>query len=438
MPESLDLADMDDEVPEQKPDWTQLKRGGRGKPRPTLANTLRVLTDHPSWEGVLYFDEFRGELMTRRVPPCRPSDAPEQRQPGPWSDEDTTRTQAWLSDTVDGLDVGSGIVEQAVSVAAEKHRTHPVREYLSRLSWDHQPRIDLWLVNYLHVADSEYVRAVGAKWMISAVARVMEPGCQADYMMILESMKQGIGKSSALRILAGDQWFADTGLNIGDKDSFQALRSKWIYEFGELDSLKKAEWSRIRAFVSSRVDTYRPSYGRRTRDFPRQCVFAGTTNDSVYLHDTTGNRRFWPIRCPDEPIDLKGLAADRNQLWAEASERYKLREQHYLRGHLADLAAVEQEKREAPADPLIKRCAEWLNAKLRAERGVSTIDLILGPMGVELGNVNRQHENRAGAILRACGFTERRRTLCDGVRIYLYFKPTPVPEEPFLDPPIEI
>lgn len=108
---------------------------------------------------------------------------------------------------------------------------------------------------------------------------------------------QGLGKSTGVRVLAGDEWFGDTPITFGDKDSYQALRAKWIYELGELASVTRAELNRAKSFLSATFDVYRPSYGRRTRDFKRQCVFVGTTNESAYLRDPTGNRRFWPIRC---------------------------------------------------------------------------------------------------------------------------------------------
>src|SRR5688572_24089947 len=143
------------------------------------------------------------------------------------------------------------------------------------------------LETYFGVTRGAYAALVGSKFMISAVARIVQPGCKVDTMPILEG-PQGIGKSRAVRALAGQEWFADTALDFDSKDAAQCLQGKWLYEIGELASFNRTEANRIKAFVSSQSDNLRPSYGRRNVDFPRQCVFVGTTNDGKYLTDTTG------------------------------------------------------------------------------------------------------------------------------------------------------
>ena len=140
-----------------------------------------------------------------------------------------------------------------------------------------------------------YLRSVGPKWLIAAVARIYRPGLQGRPRIVFEG-PQGVGKSTCLRILAGDEWFADEIADLGTKDSAQDLRGKWIVELAEVAALRRAALERMKAFISRNVDHYRPSYGRRSMDFPRQCVFAGTTNADAYLADETGNRRFWPVK----------------------------------------------------------------------------------------------------------------------------------------------
>src|SRR5262249_42604988 len=152
-----------------------------------------------------------------------------------------------------------------------------------------------------------------SKFLISAVARIYEPGCQADHIIILES-DQGEGKSTALRIM-GDPFFTDDLAELGTKDASLATAGVWIIELSELDAMTRADRSRIKSFVSRRVDRYRPVYGRRLVETKRQCVFAGSVNDSEYLKDDTGARRFWPVRCGR--IDLDGIRRDKDQLWAE-------------------------------------------------------------------------------------------------------------------------
>jgi putative DNA primase/helicase len=160
---------------------------------------------------------------------------------------------------------------------------------------------------------------VAARWLISAVARVFQPGAKADCCLILEG-GQGIGKSSALRIL-GDPWFTDEIADLGGKDASFQTQGVWIVEIAELDSMNRSEVSRIKSFMSRNVGRFRPPYGRRIVESPRQCVFAGSVNHNVYLRDETGGRRFWPVEC--RSIDLAGLKRDRDQPWAEAVFKYQ-------------------------------------------------------------------------------------------------------------------
>lgn len=256
-----------------------------GRPKRCLANVLHVLSLHPDWDGVIAYDAFAETVVKLKPAPTRPEDRPEQHEAGDWTETDSVRTAAWLQTYVD-VDAGADMVTAAVVTLAERRRFHPVREWLSSLEWDRVARIDTLLARYFTADDSEYTRAVGARWMISAVARVFEPGCQADCMLVIEG-EQGRRKSTGLETLAGKEWFADTPIDLGSKDAYQVLRRKWIYEIAELDSFRGRDVTRIKAFVSARTDNYRPSYGKRNRDFGRQVVFCGTTNESEYLTVTT-------------------------------------------------------------------------------------------------------------------------------------------------------
>ena len=175
-------------------------------------------------------------------------------------------------------------------------------------------------MTYLGAEDTPLNRAFGSRWMISAVARIMQPGAKVDHMLILEG-PQGAKKSSALKVLAGAEWFTDELAEIGSKDAAQQMRGIWIIEIAELDAIGRAEVSRIKAFLTRTTDRYRPPYERYVVEVPRQCVFAGSVNPDTYLRDETGNRRFWPVRCGR--IDLDALRRDRDQLWAEAVARYR-------------------------------------------------------------------------------------------------------------------
>lgn len=193
-----------------------------GEPKRSLANTMHVLAMHPAWDGVLAFDEFGQTVITGKEPPIREQDRPATYKPGDWTDADTVRTVGWFAEAV-GFEPTATQVDQAVETIARKTMIHPVRDWLTSLKWDGVKRLDRFVPDYLGGDATPYTAAVGRCWLIAAVARVFAPGCKVDSLLCLEG-SQGIGKSSAPRILAGAQWFADTGITIGDKDSYQALR----------------------------------------------------------------------------------------------------------------------------------------------------------------------------------------------------------------------
>ena len=188
----------------------------------------------------------------------------------------------------------------AVTKVADDRAYHPIREFIESLpEWDKIPRVDTLLVDYLGAADTAYVRAVTRKTLCAAISRVLRPGCKFDSMLVLNG-PQGVGKSTLIAKLAGE-WFSDS-LNLGDtkdKTAAEKLQGYWILEIGELAGLKKAEVETLRSFLSRQNDIYRAAFGKRATPHLRQCVFFGTTNaESGYLRDTTGNRRFWPVKTP--------------------------------------------------------------------------------------------------------------------------------------------
>ena len=254
--------------------------------------------------------------------------------------------------------MGSNTVAEAVQTVARENSFHPVRNYLKSLVWDKVSRIDTWLIDYLGCADSQFIRAVGSRWLLSAVARIFRPGCQADHVLLLEG-PQGIRKSSALRALVGDEWFADHIADLGSKDSRLDLLGKWVIEMSELVSMRRAEIEKVKAFLTARTDHFRPPYGRRAVDVPRQNVFAASTNEEQPFVDSSGNRRFWPVRCGQ--IDVDGIRRNRDQLWAEAYHRCKQGEVWWLdTAELNLLAQQEQDERYEPGvwDDIILKWAD--------------------------------------------------------------------------------
>ncbi|MEO7037299.1 MAG: virulence-associated E family protein [Polyangiaceae bacterium] len=411
------------------PTWSSLLLTNReGVPKKNLANTMVVFAAHPDWSGVLAYDAFAETVVCVKAPPTRPTDAVADRVLGDWSEEDGTRTAAWFSSVI-GFDPPTDMVHAAATAISHRRRVHPVVDYLRGLKWDKSPRLDSLLSRYFGTANTEYTQAVGSRWMISAVARVMRPGCQSDCMLVIEG-KQGRRKSTGLEALVGAQWFADTPLAIGDKDAFQSLRRKWVIEIAELDAFKNREATKIKAFISARTDNYRQSYARKNRDFPRQCVFAGSTNESEYLTDRTGNRRFWPVQST-RMIDVDAIRRDRDQLWAEAHERFLAGEPwHVDTQELRKLCESEQEAR-TPVDAWMATVAKWLDEPTRwnqlEQNGITTTEVLRHAIGLEVARIGRAEETRAGLVLRDCGWKSRQLTE-NKVRIRRYFPAQPSDE----------
>jgi predicted P-loop ATPase len=342
--------------------WSiDLDRTGSGAALKSFRNACIALRAHPDVKGRIAYDEFAGCTYVRGPLPW------DDRAHRAWNQHDDLAATEWLQGlpAPDAIGVSSAVAREAVERVAYDNRFHPVLEWLEGLEWDGTDRLDGWLTTYLGVQPTPLSAAIGRAFLISAVARIQKPGCKVDHMPVLEG-PQGILKSTALRTLVGaDDWFTDQVADLGTKDSCQDLRGKWLIEISELDAMRRsAEVERVKAYVSRQIDHYRPSYGRRSGDVPRQCVFAGSTNAEEYLSDATGGRRFWPVACGQ--IDLEGIGRDREQLWAEAVAAYHAGERWWLEDHeLKRMAAEEQEARRIrhPWEPVI---ADWLDNPTKA------------------------------------------------------------------------
>lgn len=385
-------------------------------PRKCVENVLTTLRHCPEWKGVLAHNEFDDRVGLRRAPP-RAAHHGEHIELGQWRDGYAIWAIAWFHEQL-GFEPSFEMVSRAVDEVARENTYHPVRDWLRSLQWDRRPRCDRMLSEIFGAEDNQVNRIIGSKWLISAVARVMRPGCQADHLLILEG-PQGSRKSTAFRTLVGDQWFCNSALDLRSKDAAIALRGCLVYEFDELDAFRGRDVQRIKSFLTLRADDYRPPYEARSRKFPRQCVFAGSTNESQYLSDPTGNRRFWPVRCG--AIDVPRLVAERDQLWAEANARYCSAEPW----HVESLGLVEQLREAQSAreevDPWQGPVAQWW-AELhegRQRQGVTTSDVFASVLELKLGHAERRDEMRVAACLRRLGL-ERRQVMHRGARSWRY------------------
>lgn len=334
-----------------------------------------------------------------------------------WGEADILSAWEWMQEPDRLPTLTKKVTADAAAHVAHRHAYHPVRDYLSGLEHDGKPRIDTWLIDHAGAHDTPYVRAVSAKWLISAVARVMQPGCQVDTALIFES-QQGTFKSSAISVL-GEPWaspLASAHFGHG-KDAMEQVLGKWLIEMGELSSMDRSEVSAIKDFLSRRNDYFRPSYGTVAEDHQRQCVFVGSTNDKQYLHDATGGRRFWPVEIGR--FDVEALTEVRDQLWAEATARYKAKEPWHLSAGLEASAVEEQEQRRV-GDPWEDIVGVYLtDVAAREAPGILPTVSVTNVLSLGLGLKNEQltqaAQNRAVKILAALGWVICRPYVTDPV-----------------------
>ena len=291
----------------------------------------------------------------------------------------------------------TSVVQEAIVNLAKENAFHPVKDYLERLEWDGVPRVgDLFSKGFGASGDATFLGDAALKFCLGAVARIFEPGCKMDNMVVVAG-PQGIGKSTAFAILANG-WFADSPLSLGDKDAFMQMAGKWFYELSELDSFKKADNTRIKAFLTSKTDTFRPPYGKHTVERPRQTILVGTTNEDQFLNDPTGSRRFVPVRATK--VDIAWLTSARDQLWAEAVVRYRAGEVWYYAGEDAARLAKESEPFQQE-DVWTPTVFEYVARSKKPT--VAVLDVLTGALGIEISRITRGEKLRVVHILKGMG-----------------------------------
>jgi predicted P-loop ATPase len=326
-----------------------------GKIEGVLGNAMITLREAPAWQFVVAYDEFAQKIMLTAPPPW--DDRTLSFEMRPWRDEDSSRATEWIQ--AQGIRVTSAMTREAVLVTAKDNAFHPVRDYLDALEHDGTQRLSTWLTKYLGVEQSKYTKAVGRAIMIGAVARVYQPGCKVDNVPIFEG-KQGARKSTFVKAMF-DPWFTEQLPDIRSKDAMIQLLGMWGVELGELHQLSRAEVTQIKAFLSSRTDRFRLPHGIYAQDYPRSCVFWGTTNSDAYLKDETGGRRFWPIVVGT--IDLEALQRDRDQLWSESCDAFAAGEPWWLTDPDTIAHAEEEQAERYVGGVWDDKIAKWLSTR---------------------------------------------------------------------------
>jgi predicted P-loop ATPase len=384
--------------PFPKASWISKCIRGRHGPLSNVANAYIALENDPGLKDAIAFDEMlRAVMMIHEIgSPMKP--------PEPKKIEDPELTEITRYIQAAGLNVSRDNVGYALVEYAKNHSYHPLRDHLSSLEWDQKDRLATWLSTYLGVENTPYAQAIGAMFLIAMVARIMDPGCKADYMLVLEG-EQGVMKSTACEILACG-YFSDSLPDISTqaKDASLHLRGKWLIEIAEMHAFSRAEATHLKQFITRPEENYRPPWHRFDVAEPRQCLFIGTTNKDTYLKDETGGRRFWPVKVGQ--IDIQSLEKDRDQLFAEAVVRYfEGISWHPDRDFEKQFIAPQQEAR-YDHDAWENRIEAFLQP--RTETTIAEIATI--GLEMQISQLDRPKQMRIAAIVKRAGWIKNQNT----------------------------
>ena len=353
----------------------------------------------PPIGNYLKYDQFAHRIVWSKP-------APWYKVTPDWSDEDAIMFKSLLSEQL-AIDFSTEAIHEVAAVCANKRAFHPVRDYLETCKWDGVFRLDNWLTQYCGALESEYSRFVGRKALIAAVARVYRPGCKFDHVLVTEGA-QGIGKSYMWETLASP-WFTDAPLHIHDKSAVEVMRGKWIVELAEMDTLSKYESQTIKGFLTRTEDRCRMAYERKAQSFPRQNIFVGSINpeQTGWLKDRTGNRRFWPLSVHN--ISLKELAKVKDSLWAEALLAFERGEKLYVSDPKMQQTMRMEVDNRMQEDPWFSLIEAYLydhaaDFVIGDKLAVMPVDLYQRCVGGSLTSFDLKAANRIASILKLLGF----------------------------------
>lgn len=364
-------------------------------PKKNLRNLMLHMQNVPGLGRSVCYNEFAGRVEWRGQP---------------LQDEDTVDIRLMIEDA--GYEPQTTDVLPALVRHAHDNAYDPVRDYLDGIVWDKVPRINRWLQTYMGAPDHEILEIFGAKFLIGAVARVYDPGCQMDNMLVFEG-KQGAGKTTAVAALFGREYMISSISDFKSKEASIALQGRWVAEIAELAALKKTDITDVKKFITETVDQFRPVHGKNTIDRPRRCVFIGTTNEHQYLKDSTGNRRFWPVPCGD--VMVAELSAARDQLWAEAVVRYRAQEAWWITDAEMLTKAEGIQGDRAESDTWGDAIDRWLDKPENAALEILTVGGVLTEaIKMPLDRQGRADEMRVAAHLTKRKWSRVKRRLFKG------------------------
>lgn len=334
---------------------------GKKRKKPTRGNIELILRNDKNLKHIKGYNTF-----AYRYEIDGPLPWDEQTGTRRWEDNDDAGLRSYLEKKYD-IDVKSK-AEDALSIVMNERRFSSVLEYLEPLEWDGVARVETLLVDYLGAEDSAYTREAMKNTLVGAVARIYRPGCKMDNALVLIGL-QGLGKSTFIRKLARrEEWYTDSVNRFGDKDSMSAIQGKWIVELAELAGMAKAEVEAVKAFISSSSDSFRKAYRRNDKDYLRQSILIGSTNNENFIRDATGGRRFWPVKIGIQKRSkdvFKDLDQEIDQIWAEAKFYFLRGDSWFAQGEFAMLAA-EKQRESAELDGYTETIREYLETLLPA------------------------------------------------------------------------
>ena len=386
------------EIVEKKaPLWRKFIKMRKGETKNSEYNAERILSLDPKFAGRLRFNAFTLDIECRDI---EWKGTPEGRWTS-WDDTDDMRLTYFAQ--MNDVDLTNTTCRKGAYHAAIRREVHPVREYFGNLAWDGKSRLETMLATYCGVENNAYAAEIGKRWMISAVARIMEPGCKADHVLVLEG-EQGVGKSSFVQQLTPDiDWYSPGLRELGTKDSYIGVHGRMIVEIPELAAIRRSTNETVKDFLTIQTDDFRPPYALKNKKVPRQCVFIATTNSYEWLTDETGGRRYWPVRV--KKVDLKSLVRDRNQLWAEAHALYRRGEQWHLPEHLVAMAEAEQKAR-MDQDAWQEVIEKWLRSQ--GDAPIAQEDVFREALQIPKERWDDRSSTRVARVLRTAGYANSR------------------------------
>jgi putative DNA primase/helicase len=397
-PEVLPAIQPEEPTPEEERDEpvTQLRYGyefyaklgipcnSNGKPLPIMDTICRAFEGCPEFRNRIWYDDFHNKIFTTW-----------NNQPAHvWQERDELSMLRYLQSEFHFTRITETALRQAIKHVAYADTRHEPLDWVKSLKWDGVPRVETFFVNYFGVPSSAYSLAVGHNFWVSMIARICKPGEKVDHMVILEG-SQGIYKSSALQAIGG-KWYTVSSESLTSKDFYLGLHGYLLVEIAELDAFQRSESSAVKNVLTKSTDTLRKPYATLPEEFPRQCVFVGTTNEEGYLKDPTGNRRYWPVKV--QSVEIQKIREDREQLFAEAYHLYR---------NGATWWDMPKEETEAEQKDRVQHDA-WEDPirdfLFKREAPATIMEIATGALKKDPGTVCKPTQNRIGRILKELGW----------------------------------